>query len=136
MKKRDFGVGRWNGAGGKVYKGESLITGLKRETKEEIGVKLIKLTKVADIDFYFPEHKDWDQKMHAYICDKWEGEPMESEEMKPKWFAFSKIPFDAMWPDDMYWLPQVLTGKLVKGEFTLGAGDRILKQKVEEVEKL
>ena len=33
---------------------------------------------------------------------KWEGEISETEEMKPIWFDFDKIPFENMWKDDPY----------------------------------
>ena len=38
MKKRRFGVGKWNGVGGKLEEGESIEDAARRETKEEIGV--------------------------------------------------------------------------------------------------
>ena len=34
MKKRGFGVGRWNGFGGKLHEGESIEDAAKRETLE------------------------------------------------------------------------------------------------------
>ena len=34
MKKRGFGVGKWNGVGGKVEKGEEIIDAAIREIKE------------------------------------------------------------------------------------------------------
>ena len=43
MKKRGFGVGRWNGTGGKFDAGKdkNILGAAIRETKEEIGVDLI-----------------------------------------------------------------------------------------------
>ena len=38
MKKRGFGVGKWNGVGGKIKKEESIEQAVQRETKEEIMV--------------------------------------------------------------------------------------------------
>ncbi len=35
MKKRGFGIGHWNGFGGKVEEGESIEEAAKREVKEE-----------------------------------------------------------------------------------------------------
>ena len=133
MKKRDFGMGKWNGAGGKIYKGESIIKCLERETKEELGVVIKNFYKVAELSFTFSLKHEWDQKTHVYLCEEWEGEPSESEEMNPKWFTVDQIPFDHMWSDDVFWLPQVINGEFVKGEFTFGEGDKILEQKVEIV---
>ena len=38
MKKRGFGVGKINGVGGKVGKGETIETAAVREAHEEVGV--------------------------------------------------------------------------------------------------
>lgn len=38
MKKRGFGMGRWNGFGGKVEAGESIEEAAKREVFEESGL--------------------------------------------------------------------------------------------------
>ncbi len=39
MKKRSFGVGRWNGFGGKIEGKETIEEGAMRETTEESGIK-------------------------------------------------------------------------------------------------
>ena len=41
MKKRGFGVGKWNGFGGKVMKNESIINAAERELKEECNITSI-----------------------------------------------------------------------------------------------
>lgn len=38
MKKRGFGVGKWNGSGGKIQPGETPEDTAVREVKEEIGI--------------------------------------------------------------------------------------------------
>lgn len=38
MKKRGFGVGKWNGFGGKVSEGETIFQGALRELKEEASI--------------------------------------------------------------------------------------------------
>ncbi|MFH0977822.1 MAG: 8-oxo-dGTP diphosphatase [Candidatus Woesearchaeota archaeon] len=141
MKKRGFGEGRWNGFGGKTAEGESIEDAAIREIKEEMSVMIDKkhLKKVATIDFFFPfapEGKKWDQQMHVFFATKWKGEPEETEEMKPQWFEISKIPLEQMWADDPYWLPLVLKGKKVKGEFTFGKDNcSVVDHKVEVKQK-
>lgn len=133
MKKRGFGTGRWNGVGGKPGPGESLREAAVRETKEEIGITPLALRPVATLDFYFPEvplEKDWNQQVHVYLVDNWEGEPVESEEMKPQWFRVNDIPFDSMWSDDIHWLPKVLNGTSLKAEFMFDKNDQLLEFKV------
>jgi 8-oxo-dGTP pyrophosphatase MutT (NUDIX family) len=133
MKKRGFGEGKWNGVGGKVGEGETIEAAALREMREEIGVGAEELTKVALIDFYFEEEPSWDQRMHVFLIRSWEGEPTESEEMRPQWFAFDEIPYKEMWIDDEYWMPMVLEGKKLKAEFRfLEKGAKLASQKIEE----
>lgn len=76
LKKRGFGQGKWNGMGGKVKDGESIIKAAVRETKEEVGVEMIDYKKAALIHFYFPDDPDkisWNQDVHVFICNKWKG---------------------------------------------------------------
>ena len=136
MKKRGFGVGRWNGVGGKVEEGEEIEDAVVRETQEEISVTPTELEKVAELSFYFPHNPAWDQLVHVYLALAWDGVPTESEEMNPKWFTVSDIPFSDMWPDDQFWLPTVLQGDMVRASFTFGEGDVVLKQDVTIVDAL
>jgi len=134
MKKRGFGAGRWNGAGGKVEKGESIEEAAIREAREEIGVELREISKIGELMFNFSHNPAFDMLVHAYFCEAWSGEPIESEEMRPSWFARSEIPFATMWPDDEFWVPYVLEGKRVKAQFTFGENDVIHKNDVQLVE--
>jgi 8-oxo-dGTP pyrophosphatase MutT (NUDIX family) len=120
MKKRSFGKGFWNGSGGKPEPKESIKRCLLREVGEEVGVKIdIKRVKrVALLHFYFPKLKSaWDQDVHVFLAEKWQGRPKETEEMRPKWFKIADLPYSKMWPDDPFWLPLVLNDKQVEGSF-------------------
>ena len=116
MKKRGFGEGKWNGFGGKVQVGESIETAAKREVKEEAGIDVTNLKKHGVLSFEFkgvPEILE----MHVFSTRDFQGEPRESEEMKPQWFSINEIPFHAMWADDQHWLPHLLVGKKFAGGF-------------------
>ncbi len=135
MKKKGFGQGRWNGVGGKVEAGETVMDAAARETKEEIGVTPKNLKQFATLNFYFPEEKaakGWNQQMHVYMCNKWSGEPVESDEMAPQWFKVSEIPYKEMWSDDPLWLPDVLLGKFVKADFYFDDNDKVLKYQIHQ----
>ena len=139
MKKRGFGKGRWNGVGGKPdkEKGETVLDCAIRETEEEIGVKIKTPEKAAIIDFHFPESlkdKDWDQQVHLFLVKEWEGEPTETEEMKPQWFNRDNIPFSEMWDDDKYWLPHILGGKKLKAKFFFDENDKAVNHEIDLVE--
>ena len=135
-KKRGFGMGRWNGAGGKVKEGEGIIDAAIRETKEEIGVEIKNPEKFGLFHFRFPHKPEWDQDVHLFLVKEWQGEPQELEEMAPKWFGFGEIPYDKMWDDDKFWLPHVLSGKKLEANFVFKEGDIIEKHNVKIVENL
>jgi len=137
MKKRGFGMNRWNGVGAKVNQGvESIREATIREAKEEILVEVKSLDKVAELEFYFPHNSNFNQLVHVYFTEEWLGEPQESEEMRPEWFKVNKIPFDKMWVDDIFWLPEVIKGNLIKASFTFEVDDNVIDQEVNIVDKL
>ena len=67
---------------GKLQPGESLVEGILRETKEEIGVILTKTIEVGRLQFFFTDNASWNQEVVIYIASEWIGEPSESEEME------------------------------------------------------
>lgn len=137
MKKRGFGAGRWNGAGGKVEAGkETVEEAARRETQEEIGVSVRELSKMAELTFRFPHNPAWDQLVHVYFAENWEGDLKESEEMRPRWFAVKDIPFSEMWPDDIFWLQQALQGRRLRASFRFGEKDVILEKEVALADEL
>lgn len=128
LKKRGFGKDKWNGVGGKPNPGEEIEITAIRETQEEIGVTPKTLKRVATLNFYFPkdlEKEGWNQQVCVFLSDSWEGEPEESEEMKPKWFKFDKIPYKDMWVDDSHWLSKVLKGKKLTATFTFAKDESL-----------
>lgn len=132
MKKRGFGAGRWNGFGGKLEPGETIEDGAKRETKEECGIAIERMEEVGIHEFEFENDRGEILEVHVFRVDRWDGEPAETEEMRPKWFAFADIPYDDMWPDDRFWFPIFLAGKRFETKFLFGEDDRVLEQSIEE----
>ena len=135
MKKRGFGAGRFNGVGGKIEPSETIEQALVRECQEEIGVTPVHYWKVAEHDFIQDQGSSpWRMYVHVYLCDQWEGTPIETEEMAPEWFPVAGIPYDSMWQDDKHWLPQVVNGASIMGRFTFDEADTMLTQDVRTVE--
>lgn len=127
-KTSGFGVGKWNGFGGKIEAEESPSGNAVRELREETGIRAneVDLRWVAEHTFYQGGGAGVDIHMYVYtlICTK--AEPREVEKMRPEWFAFDAIPYGEMWVDDILWLPRVLSGERLRGEFWFDeAGERI-----------
>ncbi|MBI2064252.1 MAG: 8-oxo-dGTP diphosphatase [Candidatus Yanofskybacteria bacterium] len=116
-------IGKWNGVGGKVDEGESVKSAAVRELNEEVGVVAVEdsLEEVGDLKFHFKDKPEWAQHMHVFVVKNWEGEPMDSKEMSPQWYKLQDIPYGLMWADDIHWLPLVLAGKKIEGEFHFNA---------------
>lgn len=115
-KKRGFGQGWWNGAGGKPQEGEELVDTLYREMQEEIGIRPKDPVHHGTLDFFFEDGTpDW--QVHVFRAEEFDGEPQESEEMSPKWFSLEEIPYEEMWADDRHWLPLLLEGRRFEGKF-------------------
>jgi 8-oxo-dGTP diphosphatase/2-hydroxy-dATP diphosphatase len=140
LKKRGFGEGRWNGFGGKPQEGESIEDAVRREVREEVGLELKDLERVGVIEVEF-EDGSRDVEIHFFKTNEYEGEPLETEEMRPQWFHVDEIPFSQMWPADHYWFPLFLQGKKFKGKlrFDKPSGAEtgtVLDHAIEEVEEL
>jgi len=140
MKKRGFGAGRWNGFGGKVEKGETIEESIKREIREEAGIEIKNFDKIGILDFGF-ENNGEVVEVHVFKSENFEGEPTESEEMRPQWFHIDEIPFMEMWPDDVFWMPLFLKNKKFRGKFLFDKPSgsdyvsKILEKELREVEK-
>ncbi|HEY4963464.1 MAG TPA: 8-oxo-dGTP diphosphatase [Candidatus Saccharimonadales bacterium] len=132
MKKRGFGSGKWNGVGGKVEDGEAIIDATIRECQEEIEVNPKNIVEVAKLNFFFPsERSSNNQTVSVFTSKSWDGEPVETEEMAPKWFRVGEIPYDEMWSDDQFWLPKVIAGEFVNADFHFDDDDQLKKHSLE-----
>lgn len=138
MKKRGFGVGKWNGVGGKIEPGETIEQAMIRECQEEVDVTPVSWRQIAELDFVQDADTDdpWHMYGYVFVSEEWDGNPIETEEMMPKWFDIDKIPYHTMWDDDEFWLPQALAGQKVQGKFTFDIDDKMLTHEVSVVEEL
>lgn len=119
LKKRGFGEGMWNGVGGKVKAGESILEAATRECQEEICVTPRDLSLAGRIRFTVRGGDEIiEHECSVFTAAAWEGEPRETEEMKPKWFNTTEIPYDKMWPDDDLWIPHLIAGELFEATMT------------------
>ncbi|MEJ7629508.1 MAG: NUDIX domain-containing protein [Nocardioidaceae bacterium] len=119
-KKRGLGAGNVVGLGGKVEPNEDARAAAVREVAEESGVVVDPrdLEERAFIDFRFPTKPSWDQQAAVFVARRWQGDPVETDEITPTWYDVDAIPIDAMWSDARHWLPQVLAGRRLSADFT------------------
>lgn len=139
MKKRGFGAGRWNGFGGKLEGEETVEEAVVREVTEEVSLLPTEMEKVGVLEFAF-QNDPIVLEVHVFKVTAYEGEPVESEEMRPEWFTWDEVPFSQMWKDDEYWFPYLRVGKKFKGRFLFDKPATpehpgiILEEELEEVE--
>ena len=136
-KKRGFGIGKFNGIGGKVEKDETIEEALIRETQEEIGVTPTNFTQIATITF--DEWVNDEEKqviMSVFVAQSYIGKIVETDEMRPKWFNISDIPYEKMFEDDKIWLPEILKGNKLNAKFVFDKEFKMISSKIDIVNEL
>ncbi|GLC37806.1 hypothetical protein PLESTB_001478600 [Pleodorina starrii] len=115
-KKRGFGAGYYNGFGGKVEPGETVREAAQRELVEEACISAQDLQEAGVLVFAFDDQpQPWE--VHVFAASSYVGEPAETDEMRPVWFAHEEVPFDSMWADDPIWYPYLLRQEHFRGVF-------------------
>ncbi len=129
-KKRGFGMGKFDGFGGKLHDGEAIHEAAIRELKEEssIIVDPPNLLPFGEITFIFPNKPSWDQEVHLFSAQRWYGTPTESEEMRPEWFSPDDLPFGNMWDDSHMLMPYFLQGHPIRATFILNHDNETVKE--------
>ncbi|KAJ3342935.1 Nudix (Nucleoside diphosphate linked moiety X)-type motif 1 [Gonapodya sp. JEL0774] len=123
LKKRGFGCGLWNGFGGKVERGETILGGAMREVREECGLVTETLEKVG-INYFTV----------SIIAVKGTGHIRESDEMAPKWWKVPEIPYASMWVDDPLWYPHLFARRHWLAKFDFGDLSTVLDHHVQVVD--
>jgi len=126
-KKRGFRAGKVSGYGGKLEDNESLEECAIRETREEAGVAIRSLRKVAEVAFCDPGIV---HECHVYLTEEWEGCPTETEEMLPHWYRLDALPFHEMGQADPLWVPFVLNGERLRASFCYDENNRMFEKAI------
>jgi 8-oxo-dGTP pyrophosphatase MutT (NUDIX family) len=127
--KRGFGQGRYDGFGGKIEPEETAIQAARRELQEESGVIARGLEEVATTFFDYQTVPDQIYNT-VFVCRDFLGEPVETNEMQPRWFKLNALPYDLMWADEKIWLPLALAGKKFDAAFHYKDFSEILEYKI------
>ena len=121
-KNNDVHEGKWNALGGKLEKGESPEECAHREMFEESGLTAEKLDFVGHIAFpNFTPDKDW--SVFVFICSKFHGELVESDEGELHWIKRSKVLDLKLWEGDRIFIPKVLEKELFMAKFVYEQGE-------------
>jgi len=127
-KKTGLGQGKINGPGGKIEVGETPAAGALRELWEEVGLTAFEPQLAARL--FFSDVEDLNILVYVFVTDQFDGDPHETAEAKPIWVDVQDIPYEKMWEDDQYWLPQVLSGESVDAYFQF-SGERLVSFRVD-----
>lgn len=114
-KKRGLGAGKINGPGGKIDEGETPEQAAIREVQEELCITPHSPEEMGILRFAFVSGLHI--RCHVFRSGGFDGEPTETDEARPEWFAFESIPYERMWADDVHWLPGVLAGRKFQSWF-------------------
>lgn len=119
-------MGKWNGFGGKVDQGESIEEAAKRELFEESGVSVANIEKLGVLDFSWKGKEQDILEVNIFKATDFSGQPQETEEMKPQWFAVNEIPFEKMWSSDKLWYAPFLENKKFTGKFVFDEDNKVI----------
>ncbi len=109
--------------GGKIEDHQTPHTNIRDELFQEakciVKIEDIKITVVVDfyndtVPFENPQDKP-SVRMFCGTTTKWEGTPQSTKEMTdPRLYPINNLPFDKMIMGDIYFIPQLLAGKVGK----------------------
>ena len=128
-------AGHYTGFLDEMLKDEPPQDAATRITREQCGIIVSQEELRAVLVFTAEGYGSADE--YEYYATIFEGEPQETDAIKPAWFDFDKIPYSQMPADDAIWYPPFLDGKLQRGEFHFAPGMKtLLRHELHEVDSL
>ena len=114
----DAHFGKYNGLGGKIERGEEVVSCLRREVREEAVLECDELVLRGTVNWPgFGKHgEDWFG--FIFRIDRWSGEPLrENPEGALEWVQTERVLELPLWEGDRHFLPLVLdpTGQQFHG---------------------
>ncbi len=107
-RQNDMHLGKYNGLGGKLERDENVVSGLRREIREEAGVEIdgIRLRGTINWTGFGKNGEDWFG--FIFRIDAFSGTPLSANhEGSLHWVAVEKIMALPLWEGDRYFLPLV-----------------------------
>ena len=105
----DAHFGKYNGLGGKLEPGEDVVTGFRREVREESGLECESLTLRGTINW--PGFGKGGENWFGFLfrVDRWSGTPLsENAEGSLHWVEVARVMELPQWEGDRHFLPLVL----------------------------
>lgn len=107
-RPQDNHFGKYNGLGGKLDANEDIVSGMKREIREEAGIECKSLALRGTISWpgFGKNGEDWFG--FIFLIDAWTGTPLaENPEGSLTWIEVGKILDLPLWDGDRYFVPLV-----------------------------
>ena len=104
----DAHLGKFNGLGGKLEASEDVVSGMRREVREEAGIECgtVQLAGTISWPGFGKSGEDWFGFIFR-IFD-WSGTPRSTnEEGVLEWVELERVAHLPLWPGDHYFLPLV-----------------------------
>ena len=131
-KKRGLGQGKVNAPGGRIDPGETAEFAAIRECQEEVGLTPSGLQYMGELNFVFVD--GYSLQGFVFIAENYTGTLVETDEADPFWCHDQKIPYDNMWEDDIYWLPEMMEGQKFRGRFLFDDDTMLTKEVVHDAQ--
>ncbi|RME77683.1 MAG: 8-oxo-dGTP diphosphatase [Chloroflexi bacterium] len=106
----DHHLGKYNGLGGKLTPDEDVVSGLRREIREEAGIECEAVTLRGTISWpgFGKNGEDWFG--FIFRIDRFRGTPFtENAEGSLSWVEVSRLLDLPLWEGDRYFLPLVFS---------------------------
>jgi 8-oxo-dGTP diphosphatase len=101
-------LGKYNGLGGKLDAGEDVVSGLRREIREEAGIECEKIVFRGTVSWPgFGKHgEDWFGFL--FRVETWHGTPhRDNPEGTLEWVELDRVLQLPLWEGDRYFLPLI-----------------------------
>lgn len=108
--------GKYNGLGGKLERNEDIVSGLRREIREEAGIECLDLDLAGTISWpgFGKNGEDWFG--FIFRIDRFSGIPISSNrEGDLKWVPTNQLMDLPLWEGDRYFLPLVIKKRTFHG---------------------
>jgi 8-oxo-dGTP diphosphatase len=104
----DIHYGKFNGLGGKLEPHEDIVSGMRREIKEEADIEAVQLALRGTINWPGFGNNGQDWFGFIFRIDSWNGIPkMENNEGSLEWVKLSDLGSINFWESDRHWLHMV-----------------------------